>query len=428
MGTEVNWEGLDEFAQRRAELNPAFLRFLLAKALRRRSYGAVLIEKDLEDEKASDLISGLFAMAVLWGFIASLALALGNRWYHWIIAVVSIFVLVGIAAKLFPNSAVFGAILAVAWITLGVMPLVTGDPIVSLVAYGLPLAGIGLYAVSTRALRLRDAQDVALALGGVIKSAPLVAPVVLIVLFLPALNADVWEVAESLSASSLLLLGAASVGLLFIVVRLQLGSEVERMLEQRSTALCDLPDRAHRTRRGISQSVEEEDAKVLEGIGDHEIERAWPAEGEEYAPYLSAAAGGVLQGPLTARLALTVSVIAVLLAGYIYILISAGIPGSLASSWSHSDVASTEVSFLGATVTLHGGPYLRLAGLLGLAATATFLSFALVEERFASALTEALLRKPTDQFLLLALPYLSLREQLIDAELAERYQDSPGGG
>jgi hypothetical protein len=62
---------------------------------------------------------------------------------------------------------------------------------------------------------------------------------------------------------------------------------------------------------------------------------------------------------------------------------------------------------------MHGGPFLSLAALMGLAATATFLSFALIEDRFAKALAGALLQDPTDRFLVLALPYVSLWEKLI---------------
>jgi hypothetical protein len=104
-----------------------------------------------------------------------------------------------------------------------------------------------------------------------------------------------------------------------------------------------------------------------------------------------------------------------LFSGYIYLLCAAVVPRDTASEWSGVTTPSTELDILGATVSLAGGPYLSLAALLGLAATATFLSFALVEARFAQALTDALLRDPADRFLVLALPYVKLWEEAIEA-------------
>ena len=57
------------------------------------------------------------------------------------------------------------------------------------------------------------------------------------------------------------------------------------------------------------------------------------------------------------------------------------------------------------------GGYFRLVAMLGILATAIFLAFALLEERFSTALGDALLRLPADRLLALALPYLALREE-----------------
>jgi hypothetical protein len=219
---------------------------------------------------------------------------------------------------------------------------------------------------------------------------------------------------------SLLIVGIFSVGLLFIVVRLQLGSEVENMVEQRAEHLSDMSERSEMTRTQVIVVTGEDGSALLEGIPDAKIEESWPTAGEEYAPYLQAAAGGILQSPLTGRLAITVGVVGALLTAYVYLLCSAVVPAGLASDWTGAVAPAVELHLLGGTVTLHGGAFLNLAALLGLAATATFLSFALVEERFAKALTDALLREPTDRFLALALPYVRLWEDAIEQGLAAR--------
>jgi hypothetical protein len=106
--------------------------------------------------------------------------------------------------------------------------------------------------------------------------------------------------------------------------------------------------------------------------------------------------------------------VGLLLCAYVFLLCSAVVPAEIATQWTSHHIPSTSIDVFGLSVHLHGGPYLKVAALLGMAATATFLSFAVVEERFAAALTDALLRDPADRFLVVALPYLFLR----DAELA----------
>ena len=318
-----------------------------------------------------------------------------------------------------------GSLLLLGWVTLGIAQVIQGSFPTLTITYLVPLGLGAAYGIATRILRLRDAQDLALALGGVIKSAPLIAPVVLIVLFLPALSADVWQVANALTPMSLLVVGIFSVGLLFVVVRLQLGSEVEKMVEQRAEHLSDSPERSEMTRAQLAAITGDEGSALLEGMPDTKVEGSWPTAGEEYAPYLQAAASGTLQSPLTGRLALTVGVVGALLSAYVYLLCSAVVPAGLAREWTGAIAPAVELHLLGVTVTLHGGAFLNLAALLGLAATATFLSFALVEERFAKAMTDALLREPTDRFLALALPYVNLWEGAIEQGLAARQPAEP---
>jgi hypothetical protein len=264
-----------------------------------------------------------------------------------------------------------------------------------------------------------------MALAGVVRSAPLVAPVVLIVLFLPALSSDVWRVAGELDPGSLLFAGVLSVGLLFIVVRLQLGSQVEPTITQRAEHLSDQQDRIRLTREQVAAATSESDIEVLDALDDATLEAAWPTAGEEYAPYLQAAIGRTLAAPLTGRLAVTVGVVGLLLSAYIYLLCSAVVRIDRAAAWSGQKVPSSAIDVLGVHCLIAGGPYLYLSALLGLAATATFLSFALVEERFAQALTDALLSDPTDRLLALALPYVRLSEDAIESNRVRRLGMDP---
>jgi hypothetical protein len=421
----TDWDALNEFAQRRPELDPFLLRGILANALRRRGYAAIVAPEDGKDqEPRKPLLPNILAYTMLWSFGTSGAIAIGLPWFLWPVGIGVALAIILRLNKISGDSEWSGSVVILSWVVLGIGQAIEGNFDILAVTYLAPLLLGGAYSLATRVLRLREAQDFALALGGVVKSAPLVAPVVLIVLFLPALSADVWQVAERLSPPALLIVGIASVGLLFIVVRMQLGSETERTMEQRAKYLCDLSERSELTRRQLAAADGDANDPLLETMTDTSVEGAWPPAGEEYGPYLHAAGGETLRSPLTGRLALTVGVVSLFFSAYIYVLCSAVVPGSLATEWTGTAAPATEVQLLGATVTLHGGAFLNLAALMGLAATATFLSFALIEERFAKALAGALLQVPTDRFLVLALPYVSLWEKAIEQGRAARQPES----
>jgi hypothetical protein len=398
---------------------------MLANALRKRGYAAIVAPEDGKGaEPKKPLLPNILAYTALWSFGTSGAIAVGAPWYLWPVGIAVALGVILWLNRISGESQLLGSVVLLGWVVLGVAQTIEERFDTLAITYLAPLLLGAVYGLATRVLRLREAQDLVLALGGVIKSAPLVAPVVLVVLFLPALSADVWQVADKLSPASLLIVGIASVGLLFIVVRLQLGSETERTMEQRAQHLCDLSRRSELTRGQLSAGDGDENDPLLDGMTDTSMEGSWPAAGEEYAPYLHAAGGETLRSPLTGRLALTVGIVGVLFSAYIYVLCSAVVPGSLATEWTGTIAPSTEIHLLGLAVTLHGGAFLNLAALMGLAATATFLSFALIEERFAKALAGALLQDPTDRFLVLALPYVTLWEEAIEEGRADRQASS----
>jgi hypothetical protein len=424
---ETDWDLLGEFARHREELDPVLLRGFVAGALRRRGYSSLVLDESIPwTDTEKNHLPGLMAFAFLWSTGVSAAIAAGAPWYLGWLGILGVLALVGLAGKAFGDAAAVGVVVLAIWLAVAAIEVIGAEWLLLAIAFGLPLTVVVIYATTKRLLPMRDAQDVALALGGAIKSAPLVIPLVLIVLFLPALSADVWQLGERLSAESLLIVGLLSVGILLVVVRLQLGGQIERMLHQRAAVLSDAADRAEMTRDQAMLAVPEDGAALLGEMDDPGIEDAWPAAGEEYAPYLNAVGGSVLQKPLTGYLAITVVAIGVLLSLYVYLLCSAVVPRDLAAEWSGVHVPQTQLAVAGVSITLKGGPFIKLAALLGIAATATYLSFALVEERFATALTDSLLRDPTDRFLVLALPYINLRERILQSTMVAGANQSDG--
>lgn len=406
-----DWELLHQVAARPREADLALLRGLLADALSRRGHASMLAgESSPGGEHRPVGFPTVFSLVVIWAIGVWSAQALGLPVYLWPLGVIAAIVFLGFVARLVGDSPVFGLAVVTAWAVIGVLNARSGVPLLA-ATHLVPVALALTYALASRTLRLREAQDLALATAGVVRSAPLVGPVVLLVLFVPALDSDVWELANQLDAWAFLTFAALSVGLLSVVVRVQLGNELEVVLHQRAQRLGEVADRGDQTRRQAWAALDQDGREILNALPDETLDNAWPTAGQEYAPYLTAAEGRVLQRPLTARLTLTVVAVALLLGLYLYLLCSAVVPSEIAERWVSSPVETADLSLLGLTVTLKLGAYLKLAGLLGLAATASFLSFAVVEERFASALTDALLRDPADRFLVLALPYLRAHEE-----------------
>jgi hypothetical protein len=412
-----DFEALQAFAERGDDVDRGLLRHALAKSLVLRGFaGIVSVDDDSDSPRNPEILPTAVTLVILWSLGTAAARAVGLEWYLWPVGVVVVFLALGLLIQLWKEaSQVLGALLIIGWVVVGVLEAEEG--ISALVAtYIAPLGLAIAYAFATRTLRLREAQDFALAIGGVVRGAPLVAPVVLIVLFIPSLSRDVWEVAGALTPEGLLIVGGLTVGLLVFVVNHQLASDLESVLAQRAKRLCDAGGRAALTReQGTSALGKSDELPFLEGLGDESIERAWPDAGEEYTPFVYGATRNPLRRPLVGRLAITTIAVGLLLTAYIFALCSFVVPVSVASEWSQTTVPSTDVHAFGLDIVLHGGPYLKLAALFGLVATATFLAFAVVEERFATALTDALLREPIDRFLVLALPYLNLREQVLGA-------------
>jgi hypothetical protein len=421
-GDSNSWERLIEAAQRGEEQAEHLILAVLAEALVRRGYGAIAADQPQDDgDKTVGLATKSFGFFVVWGLGISLASLLSLSHLMWPLAIVAVIVGLLLLARATGESPAVFLLVVLLWLIVGILEVAYGDFGTWVISYLGPLLILVMIAIATRSLRLQDAQDAALAIGGVVKAGPLIAPIVLLFLFLPALSADVWQVATNLSLPSYLGAAVLSIGLLLVVVRLQMGSQIQAVLSQRSAHLSDDAHRAELTRKQASPSISDDGRAVLDSVKDPELDATWPNSGEDYAPFLSATEGSALQAPLTARLIVTAGCVGILLTAYIYALCSVVVPADTVHSWTRAVIPATEVF----GVTLHGGPYLQVASLLGIAATATFLSFALIEDRFAAALTNALLQDPADQFLVLALPYLALRESRISMAIEARTTTYP---
>lgn len=381
-----------------------------ASALALENSGHVRLAEAAGSPASSAHLGGLFVVVLFWGLGTSAGVALQVSLLASSAIAVGLAIVYGIAAATLPRAAgPFAALLIAVWMgAAGALAATVPDAL--LWTHGIPIVGALGLAVALRTLRLREARDVALALAGTGRSVPYLVPVVLVAVLLPALTEDIWQL--SASAGPLRVLGALvlSVGVLLVLVARQLRRELRPALITRCRTLAGETATPEQSRAAIEASVDDETAKIIHEIPAETLVDAWPLSSEEYAPYLAEAEGDALRRPLVARLIVTVAVVGLLLAGYIYALLGVTVPGSVAAAWTGSAIEPFKVSLVGITVGLPGGTYVAVAFLLGIFATAIFLAFALTEERISAAVTEALLREPIDRFLLLAVPFISSTE------------------
>jgi hypothetical protein len=312
-----------------------------------------------------------------------------------------------------PGTAV-GFLIVVGWVIL-IMVLFNHNPLRAVEVFVAPTVMCLLIVLVffPRIFPLRDLQDVAASFVGIVRSAPLLAPLVLVLLILPLLQADVWRIANQLSQTRIVGVLALTVVVLLIVVRSILGKKLPAVLEARAVELCKSPRRVGMTRKGVAPAVKWEDLSWPTELTDERLESYWPPDGGEYVPYLMASERRILLAPLTVRLALTTTVVGFGLMVYMYALACVTVSTNLADSWIKpvGTVHELHIWF----VALPGDVYVRVAVLLGLVATAAFLSFAIIDDRLSTALREAWLEGPVDRFLVLAIPYVALDEKRLES-------------
>lgn len=110
---------------------------------------------------------------------------------------------------------------------------------------------------------------------------------------------------------------------------------------------------------------------------------------------------------------------------YIYLVAWALVPVGTVEGWLHRSVDHETVALLG---DLPVGPYLNASVLLGILATAIFSAFVVTdEEKYASTLTDLVVKKPLRRAALFALPYTAVRRDWGGPEKAKSRIESPGG-
>jgi hypothetical protein len=182
---------------------------------------------------------GALAIPMLfWGLGASIGVAIGASAFESLMLAGGLFVVYFVMVGIQPTTAQRGAYVVIAGWSIAAIVLVFTESALLWWTHVLPGTVTTLVALGLSRLHVRRARDVVQALGGVAKSAPYVAPVVLVAVLLPALTADVWQLAANIGVRNLLSAACLSVGLLLLLVWLQLRNELEPALAARCRALA----------------------------------------------------------------------------------------------------------------------------------------------------------------------------------------------
>lgn len=293
----------------------------------------------------------------------------------------------------------------IAWLT-ALIILLVHDWVSVLYAYVAP-AFVVMVLVLALPIRfpLRDQYDVVLSVKGVIRSAPLLGPVLLGLFAIAVFNSSLWRAAEQLHSWRIAAVIALTIGPLVLVVRARLRGQLGAVLQTRAACLVgpesEWSDRLQREiRLAVSDATPEEIERCVAAV----LADYWPEQPVKHAPKLEASEGKALLAPVTMRLLLTVLLVGSIVLVYVYVLAWVVVPTDVAKAWIMHGSAVDHVNLL-VHFAVPGGAYFRVSVLLSSIATAAFLGAAAFDNRVERPLTDAILGEPVTRFLVLALPY-----------------------
>jgi hypothetical protein len=305
------------------------------------------------------------------------------------------------------------ATVLLAWLTVLVILLVI-KPAAAAGAYLVPaLVGLGVLAVFATVLPVRDRSDLSFALGGGFRSAPLLAAVLLGLFAVALFNSGLWLDADKLGAGRIAGVVALTLGILLLIVRAHLRGRLDHVLDERTDYLTqsltqspdECSDRLEEELAHVASDEEREDVKrwVDAVLPDH-----WPEQPYTLLAEIKSSERKVLLAPVTLRLVLSVLIVGLIVSFYLYVLAWVAVPADVVKRWTGDQSPTVAVNVGLGHLSLPGAPYVLVAALLGLVATAAFLGSATLDDRIASPFNDSIVVAPVTRFLVLALPYRSM--------------------
>lgn len=393
------------------------LRRTLGRALVKGGYWRILVarDRDLKPKPNQTLLGWVvFGLLFLPLGIATLQFLNLNPFFALLFTVVAFFFFALLVAAW---DGMVGVSIGVWFLALTLEAILAGWSAV-LITFGLPILAALVVAVVRLTTSLLNGLDP----WALIRSSPLLFPVVILLLFIPLLSTEVWQAAGGASTAQLLLLSALILLPVSVFLYGRLAGSVAAICKREAHEIAQEGD-ASSTIDEVNRRLDQERGRWVRYFASDQVVAR--LDGAEFAPYTSATLRSLLRWRLALALAFVLLGGALLLFAYIYLLSALAVETGLAASWSEQAVPQPEISLLGASVSPPGGPYIKATALLTTLALGAFLALMLTEERYSNTLAEALINRPVRSMLVLALPYLSLGEEVVLMERAEDRQQSP---
>lgn len=236
---------------------------------------------------------------------------------------------------------------------------------------------------------------------------PLFIPVALIIVLLPLLTEDPWRLAAESRGRLAWFAGLALLPPLVLLAWRILRSDPRVILESATERLSAFADHDKRVLKAIKKMRHGSDEILDDDVAKRGIVSALAQDHPDGTALKLLEAARISLRLRSARrlgsLALGISVIVWVL---IYLLALASMPTSLAAEWSEIGVPLQAVSLAWVDVTLPLGPYVWVSTLLAIVACAGFLGFALTEDQHSDALWDAIVQRPAEDYVMVALTYV----------------------
>jgi hypothetical protein len=309
----------------------------------------------------------------------------------------------------------------VAWIALGCALAATRGVGELLWAYGLGiLAALLIYG----AARLRRNID----LRALVRSVPFLFPLVLLLLFVPLVTEDLWRVASEMNGIRFVAVAVLTVFPLALFLTRKLVASLPGVIQKGTSSITSSPESVGEVNRLVERLVGSYAGSWVLNHGRTFILQGYePAAAAEYGPFLTTIVRRPLSRALAWRTLAMLLGLGAAVFGYLYLLAVSLVDTDVARRWSGHSVPTTTFDVLGLSLQPPGGPYIAITVLLGIVAVGAFLALLIVEESYSQAIAGALINEPVMEYLLLALPYVRLRERQIlgEAPAAQEDPDAP---
>jgi hypothetical protein len=383
-------------SSKKVEKKPVELNALLIRALQSQRFRKVCPDEPSDHSVLSTRLSINIVSIMFLGTALLSSRLFGWSWWLSIALVAATCLALIIVSMIFKFSTSFIAFLFLfLWLGAIIYLIATRKTSIIIFAYLLPIGVILGARWVARSMKLAS-------------HVPLFVPLALIIVLLPLLTEDPWRLASEAGARIGVLAAISMIPLGYVLILRIFKTDMALIFTDASNRLMGEPARYSDKAVDLLEKVRDDSNEVELSRGESQatIEAAY-AIAHIYLEEIVARAGRSLRIKAIRRLLALLAGISLAIFLLIYILALAAMPIDLAEQWSKHPITFWEPSPFGVELYFPLGPYLLVSALLATVACVGFIGFALTEDQYSEALWDAILRRPAEECLMLAIPYMA---------------------